>query len=239
MAGSQLEKHREGGKKCVFVAGPCGPRMLEEFVEAILAMEDEKEETGTGQAFSFQAKSSRIMVSIWRLIDPTGTYGQSSPMAGGSIDGVHVAAWRSAELPKKGVVPKQGHEFQVASAFTRPVLAFLALAWAQENSEEGKQEAEALFLRVDLDKNNFVDPSELHEWIKTEAEAYAPSEESGMTAEEVEEEAKIAMEAFDHDKDGKLTQAEFVEALIAMEEAGEDGRRQRQRPLRWSPNFAP
>ncbi|CAJ1355329.1 unnamed protein product [Effrenium voratum] len=112
-------------------------------------------------------------------------------------------------------------------------LAFLALAWAQENSEEGKQEAEALFLRVDLDKNNFVDPSELHEWIKTEAE------ESGMTAEEVEEEAKIAMEAFDHDKDGKLTQAEFVEALIAMEEAGEDGRRQRQRPLRWSPNFAP
>eukprot|EP00434_Breviolum_minutum_P035769 symbB.v1.2.031672.t1/scaffold3702.1/size55254/3 len=73
-----------------------------------------------------------------------------------------------------------------------------------------KESADVLFSRLDTDSDGLLSKTEMGAWIKKEDDA--------MSTGDVDEEATVALEVFDHDKDDALNKEEFKEALKTMEE---------------------
>ncbi|CAK9117644.1 unnamed protein product [Durusdinium trenchii] len=63
---------------------------------------------------------------------------------------------------------------------------------------------------LDYNQDGLLSGEELRAWIQKEDDV--------MNDEEAEEEAKVALEVFDHDKDLSLNKAEFKEAINSREE---------------------
>ncbi|CAK9117609.1 unnamed protein product [Durusdinium trenchii] len=62
---------------------------------------------------------------------------------------------------------------------------------------------------LDYNQDGLLSGEELRAWIQKEDDV--------MNDEEAEEEAKVALEVFDHDKDLSLNKAEFKEAINSRE----------------------
>ncbi|CAE7177229.1 unnamed protein product [Symbiodinium pilosum] len=86
-------------------------------------------------------------------------------------------------------------------------LCLLASTGALQGADEAS--AKALFTRLDTNNDGSVDQEELLAWMM--------QQDPEMAHEDAEEEASSAFEAFDEDKNQKMSQAEFAEAVQTME----------------------
>lgn len=96
----------------------------------------------------------------------------------------------------------------------RACLVTLVLLVAAE--EKDKNDIPGLFSRLDANSDGFLSKKEMAKWIA--------KEDAAMSSVDVEEEAGVALEVFDHDKDEALNKDEFEEAIKSMEEEDVGGR---------------
>jgi len=100
-----------------------------------------------------------------------------------------------------------------------PLRAFCLAIWLSLSLSLGAGDdlkaTEMTFNSLDADKNEYLDHTEVIQWMK--------SEDSQLTDEDAREEVEAAFEVFDHNRDNVLNQAEFAEAMRQIPDGEEEG----------------